>query len=171
MILAAQPTDVYLDSDLVVNAVVEGLANHEACLQACARLKSAQRQVYFSQILRIEYYQAFRGLATKNQLPGPIYEEFSLDQWSQRDVRRRWMEHGRKQLGLFLRWLPSPTELPLDASVIDHSVTVMARYALRSLDAVHITTALHYEIPVFWTCDDHFLRVDDLAVDIIRDPV
>jgi predicted nucleic acid-binding protein len=44
----------------------------------------------------------------------------------------------------------------------------MAEYSLGSLDVVHLAMALHYEIPVFWTCDDHFERVEEIYGEIIH---
>lgn len=68
----------------------------------------------------------------------------------------------------YIASLPRAAELPLDRTILDRSVQYMAQYSLGSLDAAHLATAAHYEIPVFWTCDDHFGRVDDVFVEIIR---
>jgi predicted nucleic acid-binding protein len=163
------PPDVFLDTDLVVNAVIHGLQNSESCRLACSRLLTSGSRVFYSQVLRIEYMQAIRRLATKRQLPTYLYDEFELSRWSERDVRERWMFSGFDQLRAFLGAFPMSVELALNDVIVREALGLMGRYSLGSLDAVHLATALHYEIPVFWTCDDHFQWVDDLVVEIIRE--
>jgi predicted nucleic acid-binding protein len=79
------------------------------------------------------------------------------------------MHYWRDELERFIATLPYCVELTLNVQIHNNCFDLMARYALRSLDAVHLATALRYEIPVFWTCDDHFERVNDLYVEVIRD--
>ena len=98
-----------------------------------------------------------------------MHSAFNLDDWGTSTVRYRWMRYWRDELERFIATLPYCLELTLDTEIQRNCFDLMARYALRSLDAVHLATALHYEIPVFWTCDDHFSRVEDLAVEVIRD--
>jgi predicted nucleic acid-binding protein len=161
-------SDVYLDTAFVVNAVIQQVEHSDACLEATERLIQAESSVYFSYVLRVEFAQALRRLATKRRLPDEFSQQFGLDRWEDVSVRRRWFEYGFVQLNAFLRLLPEVVELPLQRTLLDGSVQYMARYSLGSLDAVHLATALHYGIPTFWTCDDHFQRVDEIDVHIFR---
>lgn len=77
------PTDIYLDTDVVVKAIVGGMDHSTACLRFCSELAQHESRVYFSQILRLEFSQAFKQLATKAQLPESIRDVFGLDQWSE----------------------------------------------------------------------------------------
>jgi predicted nucleic acid-binding protein len=47
----------------------------------------------------------------------------------------------------------------------------MADQQLRSHDAIHLATAYEYRLATFATTDDEFLKVPDLDVRLIRDPV
>nr|AMP54447.1 PIN domain protein [uncultured bacterium] len=79
------------------------------------------------------------------------------------------MRFWRDELDRLLDSLPETVELPLTPEVTRRCFDLMARYALRSQDAVHLATAIYYEIPIFWTCDDHFQRIEEIYVEIIRD--
>jgi predicted nucleic acid-binding protein len=134
-------SDVYLDTDVLVNCIFQGLPDSPACLREVRRLLNDGGAIYTSTITRMEYAQT---------------------------VRRRWMIHWRQELDRYLGELPLFIELPLHSDIIYRSFEHMAEFAMRSHDAVHLATAIHYEIPVFWTCDDHFQRVTGIDVEIVR---
>lgn len=161
--------DVYIDTDVAVNAIISDMENTAASRAALETLLKSENVVHFSIILRMEYAQAIRNLASRGQLPTELRKGFHLDNWSDPVVRTQWMQYGMGQLDTLINDLPTVVELPVSGTIISQASEYMARYALRSQDAVHLATALHYEIPVFWTCDDHFSRVDDLVIEIIRE--
>ncbi len=162
-------SDVYLDTAFVVNALFGHESGESASARGLAELVSSGGTAYFSEILRVEYFQALRRLATRGRVSTSTLDSFSLQRWNEAEVRRRWLRLGHKELDRFISHLPESVEIPLNRQIIEESVDLMATYALGSLDAVHLATALHYQIPFVWTCDDHFERVDDPFVEIIRD--
>jgi hypothetical protein len=70
----------------------------------CHRLAAEGRSIYFSTILRLEWSEAIRKLATKpGRTPPDVYQHYQLDQWERSlFVRRRWFEFGIRQFGLLL---------------------------------------------------------------------
>jgi predicted nucleic acid-binding protein len=113
--------------------------------------------------------QAVRTIATQDRAPAHVIEAYDLKNWWDQTIRKAWLEHCWSLLNEYLESLPVVVELPITRSEIDFAVELMARFALRSQDAIHLATALHYQIPVFWTCDEHFRRVNDIFVEVIRD--
>jgi predicted nucleic acid-binding protein len=160
---------VYLDTDVLVNCVYPDMPDAGASQRAVQLLRETQSRVFLSAITAMEYAQAFRSLATRGTASRAVILEFELGRWNEASIRHRWMTFWRDELERFRRSLPDCVELPITPEINHQSFDLVARYALRSQDAVHLATALHYEIPVFWTCDDHFSRVDELHVAIIRD--
>jgi predicted nucleic acid-binding protein len=61
------PGDVLLDTSFIINSVFQGLPDSAACADASDMIVANQAVVYFSAILRIEYAQALRRLATKHR--------------------------------------------------------------------------------------------------------
>lgn len=92
------PADVYLDTSIVLAALLPGLAHSGPGLQFCDQLARQGSTVYFSQLLRLEIAQALRNVATRMpaQLSAHLRQQFRLDHWSIReDVRRGWMTYGQ----------------------------------------------------------------------------
>lgn len=87
------PTDIYLDTDVVVNCVIQGLVHSEACLQASSEVARSGSTVWFSQILLIEFAQAVRSIATRREVPERLFQEFDLENWANAGVRRGWLRH------------------------------------------------------------------------------
>jgi predicted nucleic acid-binding protein len=105
---------------------------------------------------------------TKRRLPQEFHERFELDRWADASIRHRWLEYGLSELESYLPGLPTVIEPPYTTHLFHATATCMAEYSLGSLDVVHLAMALHYEIPVFWTCDDHFERVEEIYGEIIH---
>ncbi|MGH2530830.1 MAG: hypothetical protein ACRDJW_00865 [Thermomicrobiales bacterium] len=87
------PRRVYLDTSVVVGAVITGTKNSAACATFCERLIEANSQHFFSEILLLELSEAVRRLATiPGQIPSELRLAFQLDQWERSlFVRQRWM--------------------------------------------------------------------------------
>lgn len=161
--------DVYLDTSVIVNAIIGGMHHSESCLQFCYQLAQAESHVYFSRIVRLEFSQALRNLASRAQLPEDLRSTYGLDDWYNYMVRERWLQFGVSQFADFLRHFSDVTELPFSRAIWEHSVKVMAFTNLQSHDAIHIATARRYRISHFAACDSDFQRVDGLKILLIRD--
>jgi predicted nucleic acid-binding protein len=164
------PAEVYLDSSLVVAAMLDGLPDSTACSAFCARLVRGNSRVYFSQILRLEIAEAFRKLASRQQLPESLRLEYQLADWATHPhVRQQWMAFGMGQFAVFIGKFYQVSELPFRIRMWRRSVQIMAEYGLGSHDAVHVATALQNGVQIFATSDKHFNRVDALDIRLIRD--
>lgn len=164
-------TDVYLDTSVVVPAVVAGLEYAEVCVDFCAALVRQGTRVYFSQLLRVEYAQTILKLGQKrrHQLPVELRKQYGLDQWaSNAMVRQQWMALGVLQLETFLATFTEVFELPFRQQIWERSVSIMAFDQLDSHDAIHVATALEYGLRDFATTDADFQELVAPTVHLIR---
>jgi predicted nucleic acid-binding protein len=167
---ASFPRRVFLDSGVVVAVTIPGSQFWSESNAFCKRLIAEGCEIYFSQILRLELSEAIRKLATiPGRAPAELYSRFRLNDWS-RDpsVRREWMRFGVRQFAALLERFAIAYELPFRQSIWLRSVEIMAERQLRSHDAIHLATAYENRLA---TTDDEFLKVADLDVRLIRDPV
>jgi predicted nucleic acid-binding protein len=166
------PRHVFLDSGVVIAAIIPGSQFWLGCDAFCADLIARDCRVYFSQILRLELTEAIRKLATiPGRAPENLYARFRLGDWERdRSVRRDWLRFGVWQFEALLRRFAVVNELPFRHSIWLRSVEIMADRQLRSHDAIHLATAYEYRLPCFATTDDEFLKIADLDIRLIRDP-
>ena len=76
------PDDIFVDTSIVVAAIVAGSDNTASAQQFCTSLSEARSRIYVSQIIRLEVSQAILRLATSPaRLPIEIRERFRLDRW------------------------------------------------------------------------------------------
>lgn len=62
----------------------------------------------------------------------------------------------------------------LDVSIAEKARDIVRKYNLKPLDAVHVATALHHNIPILETFDDEMIEVSEKEGDpplVIRRPV
>src|SRR5215210_1816025 len=86
------PADVYLDTSVVVAAIIAGTPHSAASSAFCLSLAEQGSRVYFSQLLRLEYGEAIRRLVRRDQLPEDLRLRYDLARWdADVAVRRRWM--------------------------------------------------------------------------------
>jgi predicted nucleic acid-binding protein len=166
-----KPRDVYLDTSVVVAAIMAGSANSLACIAFCESIAIHGNPVAFSQTLRVELSQAIRKLATRrDRLRPDTRERFQLDRW-ETDVlvRRRWMSHGIERFRSLLATFAEVVELPFDSGIWERSIDLMVDHFLQSHDAVHAATATAYGLNSFATTDADFARVAQLDVILLRD--
>ncbi|HKG27284.1 MAG TPA: PIN domain-containing protein [Thermomicrobiales bacterium] len=166
------PRRVFLDSGVVVAAIIPGSQFSSGCGAFCDRLIAEGCEVYFSQILRLELTEAIRKLATiPGRAPADLYSRFRLNDWDRNpSVRRQWMHFGVRQFDALLERFAVVYELPFRPPIWLRSVEIMADRQLRSHDAVHLATAYEYRLATFATTDDEFLKVPNLDIRLIRDP-
>lgn len=171
MISSPLPRDVLLDTGLVVAAINVGSLNSASGRGFADQLVAERTRVHFSQILRLELTEALRKFATiPRRVADTVRRDFQLDHWERSVfVRRRWMRFGVQEFDALLARFDEVNELPFDQSIWLQSITVMTDERLRSHDAIHVATAREYRVPCIATTDDHFLRVNDLDVRLLRD--
>ncbi len=164
-------SDIYLDTSVIVAAIVAGSTNHTSSADLCARLAADGGRVFFSTIVRLELSQAIRKLATKSERLDPeIRRQFRLERWeTDFMVRQRWMRYGIQEFERLLSSFAEVIEIPFRRNIWRNSIDVMIDSFLQSHDAVQVATARNYGLRLFVTTDDHFARVGDLDVVLIRD--
>jgi predicted nucleic acid-binding protein len=165
------PDDVYLDTGVVMVAIVPNSLYDEASRDFCERLIAQGCTVYFSQILRLELSEAGRKLATiSGRVSADLRREYRLDDW-ERDVsvRRAWLFFMADEFELLPARFAEVLELPFDEAIWLRSVEVMAERQVRSHDAVHLATAYENRLTCFATTDDGLLEIPDLDVRLVRD--
>jgi predicted nucleic acid-binding protein len=165
------PDDLYLDTSVVVGAIIAGTPHSERARQALTEWANTGGSVYFSQILRAELSQALRNLASRpGQVPQDTREQFRLDSWSTESaVRERWLQHGVSKFRGFVASFDEVFELPFTTQIWNDSLRVIIDSGLQSIDAIHVATATRNGIRTLATLDDHFRRVPDLRVWLLRD--
>lgn len=163
--------DLYLDTSVVLAAIMPGSTNAEACAEFCFRLATERNRVAFSQTLTIELSQGVRKIATrKDRIDPAVRARYELDRWeSDLSIRRRWMDRGVERFQALLATFGEAIELPFDATIWHTSIDLMVEHFLQAHDAVHAATARAYGLRAFATTDDDFARVTGLDVILLRD--
>lgn len=155
------PERVYLDTNVIVYALIRDMAHSEVCLNACQALIDADSTIYISHLTRLEFLQAVRGLANSDSLPDEVRQRFALSDWENFMVRERWLNFWADQLDGFLTSFREYYELPYRARAWRDVPRQMAFGPMAAYDAYHLATALSYEVPFLWTTDDGFGRANN----------
>jgi predicted nucleic acid-binding protein len=163
--------DVYLDTSVLLAAVMDGVPHHKSALRFCQELTRERAGVYFSQLLRIECIHAIRAVGTNPKLVSEMTRRrYRLAHWGDDlGVRQRWMADGIARVEELLSEFDRVFEAPHDLNIWLLSVEIMCRYQIKSYDATHVATAIHLGIADFASVDGDFMRVDALNVTLIRD--
>jgi predicted nucleic acid-binding protein len=167
------PSRIYLDTSIVVAAMIAGVAHSGPSRVFCGRLATSGSHVYFSQLLLLEIAEAVKNLAVRRpaQLTPNVRQRYRLDHWdTDQQVRQRWMAFGIRQFVAFLDQFAQVTELPLDEPIWRRSIRLMTQYRLRSYDALHLATARHFRLRHFATVDRWFADVRSPRIWLTRDP-
>jgi predicted nucleic acid-binding protein len=166
------PHEIYLDTTVLVTAIIRDTPHHTSCAEFCARLIGADSRIYLSQLVRVELPQAFRVLATKKtNLPAHVRLQHRLDDWgTDPAVRRAWLALGISEFEALLQRFYEAYELPWDMQIWQASLQIIEQYGLQSLDATHVATAQRYGLRDLAAVDNDFQRVPALDFWLIRNP-
>lgn len=166
------PSRIYLDTSIVVAAMIAGVAHSVPSRAFCEQLAIAGSHIHFSQLLPLEVVEAVKNLAVRRpaQLADDVRRRYRLDRWdAERVVRQRWMAFGVRQFDAFLDQFAHVTELPLNDATWRRSVRLMTRYRLRSYDALHLATARDHHLRHFATVDRWFADIQTPRIWLTRD--
>ena len=133
---------VYLDANLYIY-LFEGVSAHrETMRELVAEIDRRDIAVIVSELMFAEL------------LPRPLRE-------GRRDVVERYFD--------LMQRTPRITLASVDRRVILRAVRLRADFGLRSMDALHLATALVHDCRTFLTNDRRLASVDDLRVLMLRD--
>ncbi len=155
------PSKVYLDTSVIVAAISSGDPHYLACSTYCTALANNNSTIYFSQLLRLEYAQFIRKLATDATyaLPSSIYQQYQLQDFgTNMMIRHQWMRFLMSQFDALVATFYTVRELPVGKEIPPHSIQLMSLHGLESYDAAHMATALREKVPDLATTDRKFSR-------------
>lgn len=160
----------YLDTSVLVAALVPVIPHHRACVNYCRSLVTAQARVFISSVIRIEFAQAWFLLPRMPYVDDEMRHDHRLGAWDRNvAVRERWMEEGVDRFETVLAGFHQVVELPLDRGAWRASIGFIARHRLRSHDAIHAATALSIGRVDFASVAGDFRRVPSLRLRLLRD--
>lgn len=165
------PTNIYLDTSVLIGAMFPGTPDAAACNDYCRRLADGAATVYFSQSTRLDVARALRRLATKiDKLPAQVRDEYQLDQWGANPlIRQRWLTRGVRRFHALLDQFRESFEIPMTTHIWLQAVDLMAFESLDSSDSLHLASARAIGASDFATTDADFRRIAYPVVHLIRD--
>src|SRR4051812_23926118 len=116
------PSDVYLDTSIVVAATIAGISHSSPSQAFCEALGVFGTRLYVSELLYVEFANALRSLASprnhrRPRLSEQCRQQFGLDNWLTAEaVRHGWVQFGQQQLDGFLQQFTEVVILPLSSS-------------------------------------------------------
>ncbi len=167
------PSRLYLDTSVIVATISSGDPFNGQCTAYCTALARNNSTIYFSQLLRLEYAQFIRKVATDSQyaIPQNLFQQYQLRDFGKNlMVRHNWMNFMTGQFDTLLATFYSVRELPLRPLILRQSNSLMSFHSIESYDAAHVATALQEGIHDLATTDEKFAArvTSGLRVHLIR---
>jgi len=167
------PPKVYLDTSVIVATISSGDPFNVPCQTYCAALARNDSMIYFSQLLRLEYAQFIRKLATdsKNAVPQHLFQQYQLKDFGKNMmVRHQWTKFMMTQFDVLLGTFYRVRELPIQPPILRQSNDLMSLHNIESYDAAHVATALREGVHDLATTDTKFAArvTSGLKVHLIR---
>lgn len=163
----------YLDTSIISFAMMEHTLFHSSSLAYCERLIAERVVVMIAEIHTIEILQALVAIGNDpKQVQGSIRRQYRLHRWGDEEhVRRRWLNDGFQRYQAFLKRFASVVFLEVTGPVRLTTVEYMARFKLKSADAMHLALANAAQATVLVTADRDYEAAAGqtlVRIDIIR---
>lgn len=160
----ALPERLYLDTDLLVAAIVDVEPHHQRSRLLFERLLREEATIlYLSPLCWIEYANVVTREQFRQSLPSEVQQRFRLDRWQHPIVREGYLQFFLQSVGTLLDQF-TYDEVALTSEIRTATLQYIAAHALRSYDAVHLATAVSAGVYDFASFDETFRRVDGLHV-------
>ena len=100
--MQAVPSAVYLDTNVILAALMPAIPHHHACADFCDAVVAGRTRVFCSRVLRLEFGQVWFQLPNSPYLGTEMTRQFRLGAWGRNSaVREQWMAEGVAQLATF----------------------------------------------------------------------
>lgn len=156
------PARLYLDTDVIIAALVDTQPRYARCKAFIERLAtSGHVTICLSSLSWLEFGHAVMRENFRRALPSIRRRRLRPEHWEQPMIRRAYLQALFAELDTLLaqlKWL----EIPLTRSVRVAAVRFMADYALGSQDAVHLASAGEVGARDLASLDQKFRRVNGL---------
>ena len=158
------PPRLYLDTDVVIAALVTTERHHERSRAFVERLaRREQTVVVVSSLLWIEYANAAMRERFRQTLPSSDQRRFRLHRWQEASVRRLYLQSFVRALDGLLE-LFEWEEVALTTDVRNAALAYIASHNFRPHDAVHLASAVQAGVTDLASLDESFRRVDGLQL-------
>jgi predicted nucleic acid-binding protein len=154
------PTDAFLDTSFVVEALVSSQRYHKASQLFMERLAEASLTIYFNRLLEVEPFEATFRIALKE-----LHPRDWLTVRPDGRARRRANALLAQTQRAWTEVLAATAWVAIELhEVIDRVPHLMGRYGLASYDAVHVASAMYAGVRDFVTLDRGFALVPASAL-------
>ena len=100
--MQAVPSAVYLDTNVILAALMPAIPHHHACADFCDAVVAGRTRAFCSRVLRLEFGQVWFQLPNSPYLGTEMTRQFRLGAWGRNSaVREQWMAEGVAQLATF----------------------------------------------------------------------
>jgi predicted nucleic acid-binding protein len=156
------PPYLYLDSDVLVAAVIRTHEHHERSVRLLELLlRSGVTTPCLSPVSWMEFAHVFSKESFRKALPLEFDHLRPVIEWVNPEARERYYEYVMHTLDDLLspfEWL----EIPTTTAVNRHAITLMGRYNMDAQDAIHLASMHLAGIDHLASFDRIFRRVDGL---------
>jgi predicted nucleic acid-binding protein len=158
------PTDLYLDTDLVIAYLIDTEPHHIRCRDFLRRLgEQGRTALYVSSLCWVELANVVTKERFRNQLSPANQRRFQLARWREVSIRRTYID---SILRAFETALAQFTwhEVALESGVRTLVAEYVASYNLGAHDATHLASARYAGVSDLASLDEAFRRVDNLVL-------
>lgn len=156
------PPHLYVDTDIIVNHLVETEPHHQRCQQFLTRLSEiGTTTIYLSSLSWLEFAHVVMRQDFRSRLSEDLRARFQLHRWADASVRKTYLEtlieRFEELLGQF-----DLVEIAVGPEVRKEATRLVGEYNLDSHDAIHLASANRLGVFDLASLDAGFRRVEGL---------
>ena len=162
--LAPLPSQIYVDTDIVIAHLIAPDPHHERCRSFLQRIAmEGCTTLYISSLTWLEFANVTMKLQFRERLPDIWQQQFRFGRWQQTSVRRAYLDFLLSELERTLSQF-SWYEVPLLPEIRATAMEYISMYNLRPHDAAHLASASSAGVSDMASLDGAFRPVDGLIL-------